>query len=180
MAHEKELIIHTSADGWQKQVWKVMKEQWPFKLVTVDSEQKPNSDSPRDIVKWLWGTALPGWVVCLLTEKGIGIRASAFSIWATFTPPNDITLDDGEKLSIAACGTMMLLGGGMILFVFFDPEPTTKLALLVGGGIATTLGGGAVVLTVILTRKKYEWEMSIDKKTGKVTWKAKPKTQPLR
>jgi len=171
---EDALTIRTSQDGWQKKVGKAMKERRPFNLVTVDKEWKPNSDSPRDIAKWIWGTAFPGWVATLLVEKGVGIGATAFSLGASATPPRRIPLDDGEKLAIAGGGAMMLFGEGMILLAFFDPEPTTKLGLLVGGGIATVLGGGAVLLTVILTRKKYEWEMSVDKKTGKVTWKARP------
>lgn len=175
MTHEnKTLTINTSQDGWQKQVGKAMKESLPFNLVTVDNEWKPNSDSPRDIAKWIWGTALPGWVTSLLIEKGIGIGATAFSLGESATPPEGIPLDGGEKLAIAGGGVMMLLGAGMILLAFFDPEPTTKLGLLVGGGIAAVLGGGAVLLTVILTRKNYEWEASVDKKTGKVTWKARP------
>lgn len=168
------LTIRTSQDGWQKEVGKAMKERRSFNLLTVDKEWEPNSDSPRDIAKWIWGTALPGWVASLLVEKGVGIGATAFSLGASATPPRGIPLDEGEKLAIAGGGTMMLLGAGMILLAFFDPEPTTKLGLLVGGGITAVLGGGAVFLTVILTRKKYEWEMSVDNKTGKVTWKARP------
>lgn len=117
---------------------------------------------------------MPGWVAALLVEKGVGIGATAFSLGVSDTPPKGIPLDGGEKLAIAGGGTMMLLGVGMILLAFFDPEPTTKLGLLVGGGIATALGGGAVLLTVILTRKKYEFEMSVDKETGEVTCRAKP------
>lgn len=175
MGQAKDLLtIRTSQVGWQKEVGKAMKEKRPFNLVTVDKEWKPNSDSPRDIAKWIWGTALPGWVATLLVEKGVGIGATAFIRVASATPPKGIPLDGGEKLAIAGGGVMMLFGAGMILLAFFDPEPTTKLGLLVGGGIAAVLGGGAVLLTVILTRKKYKWEMSVDSKTGKVTWKARP------
>lgn len=166
--------ISTSRDGWQKQVARAMSNLLPFNLVTVDTEWKPNSDSPRDIAKWIWGTALPGWVATLLIEKGIGLGATAFNSGESSSPPQGIPLDDGEKLAIAGGGAMMLLGAGMILLAFFDPEPTTKLGLLCGGGIMAILGGGALILTVVLTRKKYEWEMVVDKETGKVIWKARP------
>lgn len=174
LQEEDVLTIRTSQQGWQKEVGNAMKERRPFNLVTVDKEWKPDSDSPRDIAKWIWGTAFPGWVATLLVEKGVGIGATAFRLGSSATLPRGIPLDDGEKLAIAGGGAMMLLGAGMILLAFFDPEPTTKLGLLVGGGIAAVLCGGAVFLTVILVRKKYEWEMSVDNKTGKVTWKARP------
>jgi len=152
----------------------MMKERRPFNLVTIDKEWKPNTDSPRDIAKWIWGTAFPGWVVTLLEEKGVGIGATAFSLGANTTPPSSIPLDDGEKIAIATAEKMVLIGAGIILLAYFDQEPTSKLGLLVSGGIITLLGGGGVLLTVILTRKKYEWEMSYDKKTEKVKWKARP------
>jgi hypothetical protein len=168
------LKINTSDTGWQKQVGEAMKKKLHFELITSDREWNPNSDSPRDIAKWIWGTAFPGWVASLLIERGVGIGATATIAGTSTPPPGGTPLDGGEKLAIAGAGVMMLLGAGMILLAFFDPEPTTKLGLLLGGGIATIIGGGAVLLTVILTRKNYEWEMEVDKETGQVKWKAKP------
>ncbi len=172
---EKEaMIIKTSEEGWQNQVAKAMKAKKTLKIETVDLEWKPNSDNPLNIAKWIWGTALPGWVAVLLVQNMIPLGVTAYNKDDSSTPPKGIPLDTGEKLAIAAAGGLMLFGAGMILLAFFDPEPTTKLSLLVGGGIATVLGGGAIILTIIITRKKYIWEMEIDPKSGKAIWTARP------
>lgn len=173
-ANNKIPQIKTSSKGWQDQVKKLMQEKKTFKIITSDTEWKPNSNNPLNIAKWIWGTAFPGWVATLLVEKGIGIGAMAYNSSQFKKPPKNIPLDDGERVAIAGAGSMIIFGAGMILLAFFDPEPTTKLGLLVGGGIATTLGGGAVILTIIMTRKNYEWKLEFDPETKKAIWKAKP------
>lgn len=163
--------IETNHKGWQKKVKKAMDQKTKFQIITADKEWKPNSNNPLDIAKWIWGSMLPSWVCALFAEKGIGLGAFAYD--ASMKPP-DSPVDSAEKGAMVGAGGLILIGAGMILLAFFDPEPTSKLTLLVVGGITAMMGGGAILLFIILTRKKYKWSGSLDKKTGKITWTAEP------
>ena len=70
--------INTSDKDWQKKVKKSMDAQQPFELITDDPEWNPTSNELLDLLKWIFGSILPDWVVVVLNRLGVGLGLYAF------------------------------------------------------------------------------------------------------
>ncbi|MGO9612602.1 MAG: hypothetical protein ACLPX5_06175 [Dissulfurispiraceae bacterium] len=158
--------IRTDTSGWQKEVKKAMKSKDKFVLVTRDPHWDPASDNPLNVAKWMYGSAVPRWLMARLVAAGFGTPYCGES--------TSSRLDAGEKGAIVGASALMLLGAGMVVLAYLDPEPTSKLGLLVGGGISCALGGGTIFIVILLTRKKYRFKKKFNPKTGDIEFEAEP------